>query len=841
MLISLAGTSETATSDTPAGTSVDPVPVAVGETVTVRLQFVFPESTTISLRIDNTFSSGLAYVAGSARVSYLADTVPSLNGDFVGIQNQSTPTLTFPASRLDSTSATALDFDFDSVINNDGDMGDEFLVIEYDLVVLDELTTVSGTSFTNGYQLILDEGLPTESIESSAQFYLVVVEPEPNISKLFSPDLQVRGGTATLTLTAQNLSTDGATGPVHDLTITDTLDDWLNVTNVSVAFDLAATLFGSSFVNNSVLTPGFASGVTDQIAITISGLPVDGTATVTITLQIDPNADPLLLSRTITNTVNLSADSLDSDAAPDDDDRAYTDSASADLSVAKPTLLVTNTDSADPIDVRDSVSYTVSIQNSGTSSIDATNVVFTDQLPTGFTLTSVLPSQGSCASLVGSTLTCSLGTIASGASASVVITGGYPSATANGTITNNIAYVTSTEGNHGNDGNDTPTDNDDERAEEPTTILNDNSFVAGITLTESDGSTEVVEGGATDTFSIVLTSQPLSDVVISLTVDAQVTTDSATLTFTPSNWNTPQVVTVSAVDDVVAEGTHASFLSFAVASADPDFDQYALASVSVAIIDNESPGLLITPLRLNMDETTVPQTYQIAPYSVPSAPFTVQLSFDGAQLSINGSTVPLSLTFTSSAPQVVTVDVMDNPNDNNSRVSVIRHTIVSSGALEYPITLVLPSVEVSIFDVPPPPPTPLCEAHNFDEGGVVRSSVADADGHALNCRVLYQNGASTSWLGGALYSEANLGVAGLLDLGVQQAVDIFSPGGLNYFNGGAVFCLRGSGTLIWLAASSAPRHPEIIGSYPVPEFPNFTCATLFEPGTLVLVRDVPRQ
>jgi hypothetical protein len=135
------------------------------------------------------------------------------------------------------------------------------------------------------------------------------------------------------------------------------------------------------------------------------------------------------------------------------------------------------------------------------------------------------------------------------------------------------------------------------------------------------------------------------------------------------------------------------------------------------------------------------------------------------------------------------------------------------------------------------PPTPLCEDHNFAEGGVVRASTADALGYAINCRVLYQNGQPTSWLGDALYNAGSIGVQGVLDLGIQQAVDIFNPVGRTYFEGGAVFCLRGNGTLIWLAAKNAPRGAEIIGSYLVPEFSGFTCATLFEPGTLVLVRD----
>lgn len=139
----------------------------------------------------------------------------------------------------------------------------------------------------------------------------------------------------------------------------------------------------------------------------------------------------------------------------------------------------------------------------------------------------------------------------------------------------------------------------------------------------------------------------------------------------------------------------------------------------------------------------------------------------------------------------------------------------------------------------PPPGTPLCEDQNFDENGVIHASTSDAFGNAINCRVLYDNGAPAKWQGAALYSSANIGVPGIVELGIQQAVDIFSPSGQTYFEGGAVFCLKGEGTLIWLAASGMPRHAEIIGSYTVPEFPGFTCATLFEPGTLVLVTQVP--
>jgi large repetitive protein len=473
---SIDGTSDAGTSEAGDGSTGNERAVAVGEEVTYRLVMTLPAATTISLRMDDILATGVEFVAGSARVSYLADTAPSFNGDFVGILNESEPSLPFPASNISFDFGTrTLSFDFGSVINNDGDSNFEYLIVEFTVVVTDIPANANGQILANEFAVVLDEGLPTEVIIVSNAVGIIVVAPAVNITKTFSPDAQVRAASTTLTLVVSNNASDGATGPAYDLQVTDVLDDWLNVesvSNIAVSFNAAATSFGStSTTSNSVITAGFASGVSDTVDVRISGLPINGQATITITLQIDPNADPLLLSRTITNTANVIFDSLASDVTPDDEDRQGTDDANDDLNVVKPTLLVTKTDSVDPVAAGALMSYTVTVQNTGTPNFAATNVQFNDQLPAGFIVTLVQPSQGTCSPIVGGVLTCAMGTIASGASANVVITGRYPATTASGTITNNISYVSSTQGNNGNDGNDTPTDNDDERAEEPTTIL----------------------------------------------------------------------------------------------------------------------------------------------------------------------------------------------------------------------------------------------------------------------------------------------------------------------------------------------------------------------------------
>ncbi|MGE4073182.1 MAG: hypothetical protein AB7E72_18590, partial [Lysobacterales bacterium] len=78
----------------------------------------------------------------------------------------------------------------------------------------------------------------------------------------------------------------------------------------------------------------------------------------------------------------------------------------------------------------------------------------------------------------------------------------------------------------------------------------------GVVLTQSGGNTQVTEGGATDSYTLVLTTIPSSPVTITITPDSQLSTLPTTLTFTAGDWNIPKPVVVSAVDDAVTEGPH---------------------------------------------------------------------------------------------------------------------------------------------------------------------------------------------------------------------------------------------------------------------------------------------
>ncbi len=109
----------------------------------------------------------------------------------------------------------------------------------------------------------------------------------------------------------------------------------------------------------------------------------------------------------------------------------------------------------------------------------------------------------------------------------------------------------------------------------------------GVTITESGGSTNVTEGGATDTYTAVLNVAPTADVTITITPGTQVTAIPATLTFTTVNWNVAQTVTVTAVDDALVEGAHTGTITHTAASADVAYNAIAIASVNANITDND--------------------------------------------------------------------------------------------------------------------------------------------------------------------------------------------------------------------------------------------------------------
>ncbi len=210
--------------------------------------------------------------------------------------------------------------------------------------------------------------------------------------------------------------------------------------------------------------------------------------------------------------------------------------------------------------------------------------------------------------------------------------------------------------------------------------INDND-TAGVTVTESGGTTVVTEGGSTGSYTLALTSQPTANVTITLNAGSQLSANPATVTFTPADYSTPQTVTVSAVDDAFAEGSHAGAITHSVASSDSFYDGIAAANASVTITDNDAAGVLVTEsggsTRVIEGGATDILTVQLT--SQPTANVTITPT-SSSQLTVS----PTTLTFTPAnynTPQTLTLTAVNDDQVEGTHSGTLSGTVASTDAL----------------------------------------------------------------------------------------------------------------------------------------------------------------
>ena len=146
----------------------------------------------------------------------------------------------------------------------------------------------------------------------------------------------------------------------------------------------------------------------------------------------------------------------------------------------------------------------------------------------------------------------------------------------------------------------------------------------------------MTEGGETDTFDIRLLTAPSSDVVISLSMDDHIEASAESLTFTASNWNVPQTVILTAVDDELSEMVMSHYIDFSVESLDPLYGAATLSAERVYVQDNDRATLIVEttdgdPRVINgiSSSGNVSDTYEIRLSRQPSA--NVVVTFDSAE------------------------------------------------------------------------------------------------------------------------------------------------------------------------------------------------------------------
>ncbi|MCX6856756.1 MAG: hypothetical protein NTV80_17845, partial [Verrucomicrobia bacterium] len=243
----------------------------------------------------------------------------------------------------------------------------------------------------------------------------------------------------------------------------------------------------------------------------------------------------------------------------------------------------------------------------------------------------------------------------------------------------------------------------------PVRILDSDDLArALITVVQSGGSTRIVEGGATDTYTVVLRRAPTANVTLSGNYNpTQITLSPQDVTFTPANWNVPQIVTATAVDDSELENAHlvpVTYISSYTGGYLPS-DTLAL-NPQISIGDNETVGAaMITATESGgftwLAETRQPtDTYTLVLGSQPTANVTLTPQ---AWNNLGGTNLvtftPASVTFTAAnwnTAQTVTITLGTSATNNGTRAAFIGHAVATtdSAYASYPP----PSVNAIISD-----------------------------------------------------------------------------------------------------------------------------------------------
>ena len=236
---------------------------------------------------------------------------------------------------------------------------------------------------------------------------------------------------------------------------------------------------------------------------------------------------------------------------------------------------------------------------------------------------------------------------------------------------------------------------------EDVTVVNVDDESPGVTVKPTVGLT-TTEAGGTATFAVRLNSKPMADVIIPLSSSntAEGTVPSAPLTFTADNWNAPQMVVVTGVDDSAADGSQPYKIVLGVAkSTDKGYDGIDPEDVALTNIDDESAGFAVTPTAgLLTTEAGGTTTFTIRLNSKPNGTVTVGLTSTNTK---EGIVSPGSVSFTAdnwNAPRVVTVTGVDDPvADGNQPFKIITGVATGTDTSGY-VGLNPPDVSVTNTD-----------------------------------------------------------------------------------------------------------------------------------------------
>ena len=205
------------------------------------------------------------------------------------------------------------------------------------------------------------------------------------------------------------------------------------------------------------------------------------------------------------------------------------------------------------------------------------------------------------------------------------------------------------------------------------TVTVTDTDTAGVSVSPARVST--TEGEAA-TYTLVLDTLPDGPVTITPTSadNGAVSVSPASLTFTTSDWDMSQTVTVTGVQDDDANGE-----TVTIRHRVSGYGSVTAADVTVNVADDDTAGVSVSPTRVSTTEGEA-ATYTLVLDTLPDGPVTITpTSGDSGAVSVS----PASLTFTPSnwdTAQTVTVTGVQDDDGANETVT-ISHSVSGYGAV----------------------------------------------------------------------------------------------------------------------------------------------------------------
>ncbi|MBV8950265.1 MAG: DUF11 domain-containing protein, partial [Actinobacteria bacterium] len=299
-------------------------------------------------------------------------------------------------------------------------------------------TTVScslGTLAANGTATITITATATANTSSGAVAIANTARvasstPDPNPNNNSDTASATVLGTADLTIDKTGTANPDQGGvDTYTLTVSNNGPDTAQAVVVN---DTLPSQFTATAASGATCAPIPTTG--GQLVCTLGNMAPNTTATITLTGTVAPGTAGL----TIADGVAVSSTTGDPDLSNNNAGFTQLIGPVADLTMSKSALLTAGgSPVTDPLSVGDNFVYALRVTNNGPS--PAANVMVTDILPTGITLTSTPPG---CTVAAG-TVTCSLGTVAVGQTVTTNLSVQVGAAAAN-SAPSNTATVSST-------------------------------------------------------------------------------------------------------------------------------------------------------------------------------------------------------------------------------------------------------------------------------------------------------------------------------------------------------------------------------------------------------------